>query len=147
MAKISPFKAVRPSKKTLPNFSSKSYKTYSENELKKELKENPTSFLSIINIKKNASFSVEKSKRYKLVKDRFEAFKQSNVLIKDAVPSYYLYETIQANGLVFCGVIATASVEDYDTNVIKKHEATISKRENTFKNYLQTWKFSFHILL
>jgi uncharacterized protein (DUF1015 family) len=142
MAKISPFKAVRPSKEALPNFSSKSYKTYSENELKKELKENPTSFLSIINIKKNASFSAEKSKRYKLVKDRFEAFKRSNVLIEDAVPSYYLYETIQANGLVFCGVIATASVEDYDANIIKKHEATISKRENTFKNYLQTVRFN-----
>ena len=53
-----------------------------------------------------------------------------------------MYETIQANGLVFCGVIATASVEDYDANVIKKHEATISKRENTFKNYLQTVRFN-----
>ena len=93
MAKITPFKAVRPSKKNVQNFSSRSYKTYSENELKKELKENPSSFLSIINIKKDSAFGSEKSKRYELVKERFEAFKDSNVLIKDPAPSYYIYET------------------------------------------------------
>lgn len=142
MAKINPFKAVRPTKKNIQNFSSKSYKTYSNIELKKELKENPTSFLSIINIKKDPSFSSEKSKRYQLVKERFEAFKSSSVLVKDTLPSYYIYETAQANGNLFCGVIATASVEDYDTHIIKKHEATISKRENTFKNYLKTVRFN-----
>ena len=142
MAKINPFKAVRPSKTYLSNFSSKSYKTYSESELKKELKENSASFLSIINIKKDPSFASKKSKRYELVKERFEAFKTSNVLIKNTVPSYYIYETVQANGHLFCGVIATAHVEDYDANVIKKHEATISKRENTFKNYLETVRFN-----
>ena len=63
MAKIYPFKAVRPSKETLQNFSSKSYKSYTEKELKETLSKNPASFLSIINIKKNASFAVEKSKR------------------------------------------------------------------------------------
>jgi len=142
MAKITPFKAVRPSKKNVQNFSSRSYKTYSENELKKELKENPSSFLSIINIKKDSAFGSEKSKRYELVKERFEAFKDSNVLIKDPAPSYYIYETVQANGHQFCGLIATASVEDYDSNAIKKHEATISKREHTFKNYLKTVRFN-----
>ena len=142
MAKINPFQAVRPTKKNVQNFSSRSYKTYSKDELKKELKENPTSFLSIINIKKNPSFSTEKSKRYELVKKRFEAFKTSNILIKDPLPSYYIYETIQANGHLFCGVIATASVEDYENQIIKKHEATISKRENTFKNYLKKVRFN-----
>ena len=43
---------------------------------------------------------------------------------------------------MFCGVIATASVEDYDTQIIKKHEATIAKRETTFKNYLKTVRFN-----
>jgi len=142
MAKINPFQAVRPTKKYAESFSSRSYKTYSKKELNKELKENPNSFLSIINIKKDPFFSSEKSKRYELVKKRFEAFKASNILSKDAVPSYYIYETLQANGHFFCGVIATASVEDYDAQIIKKHEATIAKRETTFKNYLKTVRFN-----
>ena len=98
--------------------------------------------MSIINIKKDPSFSSEKSKRYELVKKRYEAFKTSNILIKDAIPSYYIYETVQANGHLFCGVIATASVEDYEAQIIKKHEATIAKRETTFKNYLKTVRFN-----
>jgi len=142
MAKINPFKGVRPSKTNVQNFSSKSFKTYSKNELEEELKKHPTSFLSIINIKKNPSLEIEKPKRYELVKEKFEAFKASNILITDTAPSYYIYETTQANGHLFCGVIATAHVEDYDTHVIKKHEATISKRENTFKNYLETVRFN-----
>ncbi len=142
MAKINPFKAVRPTKENVQNFSSKSFKTYSKNELEEELKKHPTSFLSIINIKKNPRLEIEKPERYKLVKEKFEAFKASNILITDTAPSYYIYETVQANGHLFCGVIATASVKDYDTHVIKKHEATISKRKNTFKNYLQTVRFN-----
>ena len=142
MAKIYPFKAVRPSKETLQNFSSKSYKSYTEKELKETLSKNPASFLSIINIKKNASFAVEKSKRYKLVREKYEEFITSKILIKDTLSAFYIYETTQDNGRIFCGVITTASVEDYDTNVIKKHEATISKRENTFKDYLQTVQFN-----
>ena len=33
-------------------------------------------------------------------------------------------------------------MDDYETNVIKKHEATISKRENKFKTYLKTVRFN-----
>ena len=142
MAKIYPFKAVRPSKETLQNFSSRSYKTYSKNELKEELEKNPNSFLSIINIKKDASFAIEKSKRYEMVRKKYDEFKASKILNTDALASFYIYETLQENGHLFCGVMATASVEDYKTDVIKKHEATISKRVNTFKNYLKTVRFN-----
>jgi len=142
MAKIYPFRAVRPSKENLHNFSSKSYSTYSKTELKNELDKNPASFLSIINIKKDPVFNVEKSKRYELVRKKYEEYIASKILIKDPSSAFYIYEIIRENGLQFCGVIATASVEDYDTNVIKKHEATISKRENNFKNYLKTVRFN-----
>ena len=59
MAKINPFKGVRPSKTNVKNFSSKSFKTYSETDLEEELKKHPTSFLSIINIKKNPNLEIK----------------------------------------------------------------------------------------
>ena len=68
MAKINPFRAVRPSKTNLQNFSSKSYKTYSQIELVANLKNNPNSFLSIINLKKNTNFALDIAKRYELAK-------------------------------------------------------------------------------
>ena len=51
MAKIYPFEAVRPSEEALQNFSSKSYKSYTEKELRDSLKKNPDTFLSIITLK------------------------------------------------------------------------------------------------
>ena len=142
MAKINPFRAVRPSKTNLQNFCSKSYKTYSQIELVANLKNNPSSFLSIINLKKNTNFALDIAKRYELVKQKYENFKATKVLIKDTTPAFYIYETLQENGLRFCGILATAHVDDYETNVIKKHEATISKRENKFKTYLKTVRFN-----
>ena len=91
MAKISPFRAVRPSKTTLPNFSSKSYRTYSQIELADNLKNNPDSFLSIINLKKNTKVAIESAKRYELVKQKYEDFKTTKVLIKDSNPAFYIY--------------------------------------------------------
>ena len=142
MAEIAPFKAIRPSKKYLQNFSSKSYKSYSEKELKDTLEKNPLSFLSVIHLKKYLSGSLTKSERYQLVKHKFEDLKTKKVLIKDTSPAFYIYETKQEDGHLFCGIIAGASVKDYNTNVIKKHEATIKKRENTFKSYLKAVRFN-----
>ena len=142
MADIVPFKAVRPSKEHLKYFSSKSYKNYTEKELQNTLAKNPLSFLSIIYLKKHLSDSMTKAKRYQLVKDKYEDFKTKNVLIKATTSAFYIYETVQADGHLFCGIVAGASVHDYNTNVIKKHEATITKREKTFKNYLKAVRFN-----
>ena len=86
MAHIVPFKAVRPSKKHLQYFSSKSYKNYTEEELQNTLAKNPLSFLSIIHLKKHLSDSMTKAERYMLVKNKYEDFKATNVLIKDETP-------------------------------------------------------------
>jgi len=142
MAKIYPFEAVRPSEEALQNFSSKSYKSYTKKELKDSLKKNPDTFLSIITLKKDTSLAVDKSQRYEMVRQKYEQFIDSKILIKDSIAAFYIYETTQDNGDQFSGIMATASVEDYNTNVIKKHEATIAKREHTFKTYLNTVRFN-----
>ncbi|MDC1472366.1 DUF1015 domain-containing protein [Flavobacteriaceae bacterium] len=142
MAKIYPFEAVRPSKEALENFSSKSYKSYTEKELRDSLKKNPDTFLSIITIKKDTSLAVDKSRRYEMVRQKYDQFIDSKILIKDSIAAFYIYETTQENGDQFSGIMATASVEDYNTNIIKKHEATIAKREHTFKTYLNTVRFN-----
>ena len=121
MAKIYPFEAVRPSEEALQNFSSKSYKSYTKKELKDSLKKNPDTFLSIITLKKDTSLAVDKSQRYEMVRQKYEQFIDSKILIKDSIAAFYIYETTQDNGDQFSGIMATASVEDYNTNVIKKY--------------------------
>ena len=76
------------------------------------------------------------------MKNKFRDLKTKKVLIKDSSPAFYIYETRQGDGHLFCGIIAGASVKDYNINVIKKHEATITKREYSFKEYLKAVRFN-----
>lgn len=141
MAKIIPFKAVRPSRDKVGLVASRSYQDYSVEELKFQLEHNPFSFLHIINPGYKFQKEIAGNKRFQLVKNRYLEFKEEGVFIQDDQASYYIYETVSRNQ-TYCGIIAATSVEDYENNVVKRHEDTISQRENLFKDYLQTVGFN-----
>lgn len=140
MAQVFPFRAVRPAPDKAGQVSSRSYEDYSPEELGLALKNNPVSFLNIIH---QSTFHRDKplAERFTYIKKKYEEFKAGHILIQDEKPCFYLYELTQ-KGRVYCGFIAGASAEDYAGNHIKKHEETISYRENLFKNYLQVVGFN-----
>ena len=53
-----------------------------------------------------------------------------------------MYKIVNRHGQEFSGIIAATSAEDYENDIIKKHEDTIAKREETFKTYIQTVGFN-----
>ena len=142
MAKIIPFKGVRPIRKKVHLISSRPFYTYEKSHLKAKLESNPYSFLHVINpefssVKKNKSDSIQ---RFELIKKKYEYFKNKKYFIKDENPVLYVYRQTTSFG-VFTGLIAGSSVKDYQTNKIKKHENTIIKREKIFKKYLEVCNF------
>ena len=141
MTKIIPFNAVRPTRDKAGLVASRSYEDYTPGELTAQLEYNPFSFLHIINPGYKFQHSITGDKRFQLVKNRYLEFKEESIFIKDKKPSYYVYKMISRTN-TYCGIIAAASVEDYENNVIKKHEDTISLRENIFKDYLKTVGFN-----
>ena len=141
MAKIVPFKAVRPTKDKAGMVASRPYEDYSVGELKAQLDYNPFSFLHIINPGYKFQHEITGEKRFQLVKNRYLEFKEDTIFIQDPTPCYYFYK-IQTRTHVFCGIIAAASVQDYEDNLIKKHEDTIAFRENLFKDYLKVVGFN-----
>ncbi len=140
MAQVVPFRAVRPAADKASQVSSRSYEDYSLEELTLELKNNPLSFLNIIH---QSTFHQDKplAERFAFIQKKYKEFKADNTLIQVEKPCLYLYELTQRNH-VYCGFIAGTSAEDYENNRIKKHEETISYRENLFKNYLQVVGFN-----
>ena len=48
--------------------------------------------------------------------------------IKDSEQAYYIYE-LTMDGRVQTGLVACASIDDYESNVIKKHENTRADKE------------------
>lgn len=141
MAKIIPFKAVRPAKDKVTLVTSRSYDEYSPAELASQLDYNPFSFLHILN---PLYVNLQKSsfeKRFKLVHTKYEEFKHEGILAKEKSEVFYLYE-IKSRERTFTGLIAATSIEDYRNNVIKKHEDTLEYRVELFKDYLHQTGFN-----
>ncbi len=141
MATVKPFKAIRPSKDKAPFVVSRSYEDYAPDELRSILKFNPFSFLHIINPGFKFDKSIKGKERFKLVRNRYLEFLEDNIFIKDSSLSFYLYE-VKKGSLSTLGLFCATSVEDYQKNVIKKHENTIEKRERLFADYLNTVGFN-----
>ena len=120
---------------------SRPFEEYSLEELRFQLEHNPYSFLHIINPGYKFQKEVSGDTRFQLVKNRYLEFKEEEVFIQDEQPCYYIYKTKSRNHS-YCGIIAAASVDDYEQNVIKKHEDTIALREKLFKEYLQVVGFN-----
>ncbi len=138
MANIKPFKAFRPTRDKVHLVASRSYISYNKPDLTRKLDENPFTFLHILNPEyktKRQSFKNSKDK-FEKVRTKFTDFANQQILIQDKKESFYVYRQIK-EGHPYLGIIACASVNDYYTNVIKKHEATITKREEIFKKYLE----------
>lgn len=138
MAKVRPFKAFRTSTDKVHLVASRSYISYSRKDLIRKLDENPFTFLHILNpeYKTRKTFKAHSEARFKLVQKKFFEFVEEGVLQQDSENSFYIYQQTK-DGHQYLGLIACASVDDYFKGVIKKHEATISRRENMFKNYLK----------
>ena len=142
MANITPFKAVRPVRNKVQLVSSRPYYTYEKSHLKAKLETNPYSFLHVINpeFKKDHGTKPNSIERFKLVKNNYDQFKKNNLFVQESKKSFYVYKQSSSIG-TFIGLIAGASVIDYENDVIKKHENTLLKREKLFKKYLDVCQF------
>ncbi len=142
MAKIIPFKAVKPTRAIVGLVAARPYQSYTVDERESRMDYNPYSFLHIVNPGYKYDQEVTGKERYNLVKNRYLEFKEDGVFITDETAALYVYKIVNRHGQVFSGIIAATSAEDYENDVIKKHEDTIAKREQTFKKYIQTVGFN-----
>jgi len=142
MAKVIPFKAVRPTRDKVSLVASRSYETYTQPEREARLDYNPFSFLHIVNPGYKYEKQIKGKERFTLVKNRYSEFKENNIFIQDKSPCYYIYKIVNRNDNMFSGIIAASSVEDYKNDIIKKHEDTIEHRVSILKKYLKTVGFN-----
>ena len=140
MAKIIPFRAIRPPRDLVHLVATRSYMTYSEPALKDKLENNPYTFLRVI----NPDWEGEKlygSEKFEAVRSEFHRFMEEGYFVQDEKPAYYLYEQV-VRGRSFMGIIGGAAVDDYAKGMIRKHEDTLSAREAMFKEYLKVTDFN-----
>lgn len=142
MAKIIPFKAVRPTRDKVNLLAARSYESYTAMQVESRLRDNPFSFLHIVNPGFRYHKEISGVERYGLVRNRYQEFKEDGIFMQDEKPSLYIYKIVNRDGLVFHGIVAATSVQDYEDDIIKKHEDTLEFREVNFKEYLKTVGFN-----
>jgi len=142
MATIKPFQAVRPTRAIVGLVAARPYDSYTVEERQARMDYNPYTFLHIVNPGYKYDQVITGEQRYQLVRNRYLEFLEDGVFVKDNRPSFYVYKIVNRDKQEFNGFIAATSTEDYKNNIIKKHEDTLSKREELFKNYLKTVGFN-----
>lgn len=141
MAKIIPFKAVRPTRDKVCLVTCRSYEEYTPAELAAQLDFNPLSFLHVIKPAYTNQEKVSFEKRYRQVHQKYQDFKSENILIKDLKPAIYIHKIVTKNQS-FTGIIVGTSIDDYRNNIIKKHEETLAFRVRVLKEYMQYSEFN-----
>lgn len=142
MTLVKPFKATRPTRDKVGLISSRPYESYGERERDAMLEFNPFSFLQIVNPGYKFHKKIIGRKRFTLVRNRFQEFKDDKFLVRDKKPSFYIQKIVYRNTQVYTGIIARSSCHDYLDGKIKKHEDTLFEKEKIFSEYLQTVKFN-----
>jgi len=139
MINIKPFRALRPYRDKVHLVVTRPFYCYKKSVLKAKLRSNPYTFLQIINpnfdLLGGSSNETEHNNRLNLVKNKYAEYIGKGVLKRDEIETLYVYRQSKENH-VFTGVIAASSIEDYNTDKIKKHEATITSKEALFTKYL-----------
>lgn len=139
MAIIKPFKALRPQAQFAKQVASKPYDVLTSAEAKIEAQGNPTTFLHItkseIDLPENADIHTEAV--YQKAKENLQAFIKRNILFTEDKACFYIYRLIM-NGRSQTGLVALSSIDDYENNIIKKHELTRPDKENDRINHIKT---------
>jgi len=139
MAIIKPFKALRPQKEIAQTVASVPYDVVNREEAKQLVADNELSFLRIGRAEAALDDSVDaySPSVYKKAKENLDKLITDAPLIQDDTPRFYLYQLIM-DGRPQTGIAAVFSVEDYENNVILKHENTRKEKEDDRTNHIIT---------
>ena len=130
MAVIKPFECVRPCERVADRVAALPYDVYNRQEACEVVKKEPLSFLKIDRAETQFDASVDTyaPQVYQKAKELLEKAIADGTFITDTDRCYYIYE-LTMDGRSQTGIVACASIDDYQNNVIKKHENTRADKE------------------
>lgn len=130
MATIFPFRAVRPTTSKASAVASPPYDVLSSEEARGLVKLHPDSFLRVTKseVDMPVDLNIYDPSVYQRAKLNLDTMIQEGILFQDQVAAYYIYELIM-DGRSQTGLVCCSSVDDYENDVIKKHEFTRPEKE------------------
>ena len=130
MAKVKPFRGLRPPRELVTEVASRPYDVLNSEEARAEAGDNDKSLYHIIKpeIDFEPGTDEHDPKVYDRAVENFNAFQQRGWLVQDDAEHYYIYAQTM-NGRTQYGFVIAANVDDYMEERIKKHELTRRDKE------------------
>ncbi len=130
MATIKPFDSVRPKGDVASQIAALPYDVYNRDEALEEILKEPLSFLKIDRAETQFAkdFNPYDAKVYEKARDILQSMMKEGLLIKEGKACYYVYK-LTMDDRSQTGLVGCAAVDDYLSNIIKKHEKTREDKE------------------
>ncbi|MBZ0069076.1 MAG: DUF1015 domain-containing protein [Thiobacillus sp.] len=131
MSLIKPFRGLRPAPGRAAEVAAPPYDVLSADEARARVGNRPWSFLHISKAEIDLPPETDhySPQVYAKSRENFDRMIAEGVLRQDEAPCYYAYRLVMGEH-VQTGLVAAASVADYDTNRIRKHEYTRPDKED-----------------
>ncbi len=137
MAAIFPFAALRPSPEAAAAVAAVPYDVVSSDEARALAADNPLSFLHVSRAEVDLPAGVDPHSDlvYERAAENFRDLRARAPLIEEDAPTFYIYR-LHMGPHSQTGVAACFSIDEYDQNVIKKHEKTRPDKEDDRTRHL-----------
>jgi uncharacterized protein (DUF1015 family) len=131
MATIHPFRALRPAPASAAAVSSVPYDVVSTDEARELARNNPLSFLRVTRSEIDLPPDADPyaARVYQRARENFQKLRERAALVMDETPALYMYRLRMA-GHEQIGIAGCFSVEEYERDLIKKHERTRRDKED-----------------
>ena len=139
--KIRPFAAIRPTAELADAVASPPYDVIDSDEARALAAGNEKSFLHVIKpeIDLPEGTDLYSDAIYAKAAENFQAFQDKGFMQREEAPCFYLYRQTLGDH-VQNGLVVTCHTDDYENDLIKKHEKTLPKKEDDRTRHVATLK-------
>lgn len=139
MAQLRPFQALRPTTEKAPHVAAVPYDVVNREEAALLAKDMPLSFLHVSRAEIDLPVEVDpySDSVYAKARENFSNLIQNGTLQTEEQPTLYIYR-LKKGSHQQTGIFATYSIDEYDNDVIKKHERTRKDKEDDRTRHLLT---------
>lgn len=140
MADVVPFLCIRPCEDMAQEVAALPYDVFNLSEARAEIALHPHSFLRIDMAESTLPDSVKKHDNivYERARELLDEAINDGTYCTDSKPHYYLYRLTTAEGRSQTGVVGCSAIDDYEQDVIKKHEKTRAEKETDRIRHVDT---------